>query len=80
GAADIQSLIVANNLDPDGPENYGATPEGQLKYMKEYFRAMYNTGVVEGISYWDPIAIDVKGAGWVVGETSAVEDTSFFDY
>lgn len=80
GADDLPSLIVANNLDPDGPENYGATPEGQLKYMKEYFRTMYNTGVVEGISYWDPIAIDVKGAGWVVGENSAVEDTSFFDY
>ncbi|MCX9024063.1 arabinogalactan endo-1,4-beta-galactosidase [Citrobacter portucalensis] len=80
GKADLPSLIVANNLDPDGPENYGATPEGQLKYMKEYFRTMYNTGVVEGISYWDPIAIDVKGAGWVVGENIAVEDTSFFDY
>lgn len=80
GKDDIASLIVANKLDPDGPENYGATPEGQLKYMKEYFRAMYNTGVVDGISYWDPIAIDVKGAGWVQGETSAVEDTSFFNY
>jgi len=79
-----QTLIQANNLDPDGPENYGATPSGQLLYMQQYFRAMYNTNVVEGISYWDPISIDMQeGAdptGWVVGGDNEVEDTSFFDY
>lgn len=80
GDRDITPLILSNNLDPDGPENYGPSPDGQLNYMKEYFRAMYNTGVVEGIAYWDPIAIDIKGAGWVDGELMNFEDTSFFDY
>ncbi|KDN78047.1 hypothetical protein DF19_40825 [Streptomyces olindensis] len=78
------SLIERNQLDPDGPENYGATPAGQLRWTREFFRAMYNTGKVVGISYWDPIAIDfADGAdpnGWIVGGDNEVEDTSFFDY
>ncbi|MGW4027109.1 glycosyl hydrolase 53 family protein [Streptomyces sp. NPDC005009] len=78
------TLIASNELDPDGPENYGATPDGQLRWTREFFRAMYNTGKVVGISYWDPIAIDfADGAdpdGWVVGGDNEVEDTSFFDY
>ncbi|MEV6003867.1 glycosyl hydrolase 53 family protein [Streptomyces griseomycini] len=78
------TLIEKNTLDPDGPENYGATPEGQLRWTQEFFRAMHNTGKVVGISYWDPIAIDfADGAdpnGWVVGGDNEVEDTSFFDY
>ncbi|GAA2433320.1 glycosyl hydrolase 53 family protein [Streptomyces glaucus] len=78
------TLIEGNNLDPDGPENYGATPEGQLRWTQEFFRAMYDTGKVVGISYWDPIAIDfADGAdpnGWVVGGDNEVEDTSLFGY
>ncbi|MEV8592977.1 glycosyl hydrolase 53 family protein [Streptomyces sp. NPDC052012] len=78
------TLIAQNNLDPDGPENYGATPDGQLRWTREFFRAMYDTGKVVGISYWDPIAIDfADGAdpnGWIVGGDNEVEDTSFFDY
>ena len=76
------TMIVAKGLDPDGPEKYGATPEGQLRYMREYFRAMYNTGKVVGIAYWDPIWIDLDGHanGWVVGGDVEVEDTTFFDY
>ncbi|WP_281396542.1 glycosyl hydrolase 53 family protein [Thermocatellispora tengchongensis] len=79
-----QTLIQGNGLDADGPENYGASTSGQLRYMQEYIRAMYNTGRVAGISYWDPILIDFgTGAdpnGWVVGGDVAVEDTTFFDY
>jgi len=74
------TMIAQNYLDPDGPENYGATPAGQLRYMREFLRAMYNTGKVEAVSYWDPINIDVEGAGWVEGAYSQVEDTAFFDY
>ena len=80
------TLIASNNLDPDGPENYGATPAGQLRYMREYFAAMFNTGRVLGVSYWDPILIDLQGGragdpnGWVVGGDDGVEDTTFFDY
>ncbi|MFE1071799.1 glycosyl hydrolase 53 family protein [Streptomyces sp. NPDC058783] len=78
------TLIAQNQLDPDGPENYGSTPEGQLRWTREFFRAMHNTGKVVGISYWDPIAIDfADGAdpnGWIVGGDNEVEDTSFFDY
>ena len=76
------TMIVAKGLNPDGPEKYGATPEGQLRYMREYFRAMYNTRKVVGITYWDPIWIDLDGHanGWVVGEDVEVEDTTFFDY
>lgn len=79
-----KTLIEQNNLDADGPENYGATPDGQLRWTREFFRAMYNTGKVVGISYWDPIAIDfADGAdpnGWVVGGDNEVEDASLFDY
>jgi arabinogalactan endo-1,4-beta-galactosidase len=76
------TMIVAKGLKPGGPENYGATEAGQLRYMREYFRAMYNTGKVVGIAYWDPIWIDLDGHanGWVVGDDVEVEDTTFFDY
>ncbi|MBE1588227.1 glycosyl hydrolase 53 family protein [Nonomuraea angiospora] len=79
-----QTLIQGNGLDADGPENYGATPTGQLTYMREYLRAMSDTGKVDAVSYWDPISVDLaNGAdpnGWVVGGDNEVEDTSFFDY
>ncbi|MBE1588225.1 glycosyl hydrolase 53 family protein [Nonomuraea angiospora] len=82
--ASEQTYTEQHNLDPDGPENYGATPEGQLTYMREYFRAMDNTGVVEGVSYWDPISVDQGDGpdpnGWIVGGDVGVEDTAFFDY
>ncbi|WP_353808529.1 glycosyl hydrolase 53 family protein [Agromyces sp. SYSU T00194] len=77
------TLIEGNGLDPDGPENYGATQAGQLRYLKEYFRAMQVTGSVDGIAYWDPIAIDLGDPdpnGWIVGGDNAVEDTTLFDY
>ncbi|GAA2026162.1 hypothetical protein GCM10009819_06630 [Agromyces tropicus] len=77
------TLIQSNNLDPDGPENYGATQAGQLRYLREYFRAMQLTGRVVGITYWDPIAIDLGDPdpnGWIVGGDNQVEDTALFDY
>jgi arabinogalactan endo-1,4-beta-galactosidase len=87
GAGEV-TMIKDNSLDPDGPENYGATPDGQLRYMREYLRAMYSTGRVAGIAYWDPIWVDLStgstgGAdpnGWVVGGDNSVEDTTFFNY
>jgi arabinogalactan endo-1,4-beta-galactosidase len=76
--------IQDNGLDADGPENYGASPEGQLTYMREYLRAMNTTGVVDAISYWDPINVDTAdGAdpnGWVVDGDVATEDVAFFGY
>jgi arabinogalactan endo-1,4-beta-galactosidase len=77
-----QTMIVMHNLDPEGPEKYGATEASQLRYMREYLRAMYNTGKVIGVAYWDPIWIDLDGHpnGWVVGGDDEVEDTTFFDY
>ncbi|MGO4423393.1 glycosyl hydrolase 53 family protein, partial [Streptomyces sp. MCAF7] len=78
------TMIAQNHLDPDGPENYGATPDGQLRWTREFFRAMRDTGKVVGISYWDPIAIDFADGpdpnGWIVGGDNEVEDTSFFGY
>ncbi|MFD8378430.1 glycosyl hydrolase 53 family protein [Streptomyces sp. NPDC059679] len=38
------TMIAQNHLDPDGPENYGATPDGQLRWTREFFRAMHDTG------------------------------------
>ncbi|MFI5915710.1 glycosyl hydrolase 53 family protein [Dactylosporangium sp. NPDC051541] len=73
-----------NGLDADGLENYGATPDGQLRYMREYLRAMAATGNVAAVSYWDPIWIDLSNGadanGWVVGGDNSVEDTTFFGY
>jgi arabinogalactan endo-1,4-beta-galactosidase len=68
------TLIESKGEDPDGPENYGATPAGQQRYLQEYFRAMNSTGDVVAVVYWDPIWLDLApGAdpnGWQVGNGS----------
>jgi arabinogalactan endo-1,4-beta-galactosidase len=62
--------------------SYGHSKEGQRDFLYECFNGLKlcNDGCVIGDLYWDPVMINVKGAGWIVGGPNVITNSTLFDF
>jgi arabinogalactan endo-1,4-beta-galactosidase len=73
-ASGFPTLIASNDLDPQGGETFGVSPEGQERYIRSFLQQMHEVPGFIGALYWDPIWIDVPSL------PSNVGDTALFDW
>lgn len=65
-----------------GPENYPMTPQGQVDYLLALGKLVRSIPQQQGqgVIYWEPDFIPVKGAGWKDGAGDEWDNVTLFDF